>query len=255
MPITSSASRNIKKLTSKWFDKTTFKQLTYRKLSKSGRNKQGRIIIWTKSSLKRRLLLPKINYSYRDQYIGVIGTFKLLPFQNKLTALVFFSSGGITYLQSTDKFKQVFSFVYFPTKYTKMRSLLPDPLLFTLCYAKPLTKVSLVELFPGSGIQYIRSSGTSALLIKSDQKKHVAVLQLPSGVKKSFSLYSLASLGSVSLKIKKLTSNTKSGYYRIFGLKSKVRGVAMNPVDHPHGGRAKSIKYPRTPWGKTTKFK
>ena len=255
MPITSSASRNIKKLTSKWFDKTTFKQLTYRKLSKSGRNKQGRIIIWTKSSLKRRLLLPKINYSYRDQYIGIIGTFKLLPFQNKLTALVFFSSGGITYKQSTDKFKQVFSFVYFPTKYTKMRSLLPDPLLFTLCYAKPLTKVSLVELFPGSGIQYIRSSGTSALLIKSDQKKHVAVLQLPSGVKKSFSLYSLASLGSVSLKIKKLTSNTKSGYYRTFGLKSKVRGVAMNPVDHPHGGRAKSIKYPRTPWGKTTKFK
>jgi ribosomal protein L2 len=34
-----------------------------------------------------------------------------------------------------------------------------------------------------------------------------------------------------------------------------VRGVAMNPTDHPHGGRAKSIKYQRTPWGKTTKFK
>lgn len=255
MPIVSSASRNIKKLTSKWFEKTSFKQLTYRKISKAGRNKYGRIIVWTKSSLKCRLLFPKINYSYRDQFIGIVGTFRLIPFQNKLTVLVFFSSGGVTYLQSTDKFKKVFSFVYFPTKYNRMRRLLPDPLLFTLCYAKPLTKVCLVELFPGSGIQYIRSSGTSALLIKSDPKKHTAVLQLPSGVKKSFSLYSLTSLGSVSLKIKKLVSNTKSGYYRTFGVKSHVRGVAMNPVDHPHGGRAKSIKYPRTPWGKTTKFK
>jgi large subunit ribosomal protein L2 len=57
------------------------------------------------------------------------------------------------------------------------------------------------------------------------------------------------------LKNKRLVTNTKSGYWRSFGLKPHVRGVARNPVDHPHGGRAKSIKYPRTPWGKTTKFK
>jgi large subunit ribosomal protein L2 len=50
-------------------------------------------------------------------------------------------------------------------------------------------------------------------------------------------------------------TNTRSGYWRNFGLKPHVRGVARNPVDHPHGGRAKSIKYPRTPWGKTTKYK
>jgi large subunit ribosomal protein L2 len=50
-------------------------------------------------------------------------------------------------------------------------------------------------------------------------------------------------------------ANTKSGYWRSFGLKSIVRGVAMNPVDHPHGGRTKAIRYQRTPWGKTTKYK
>jgi large subunit ribosomal protein L2 len=49
--------------------------------------------------------------------------------------------------------------------------------------------------------------------------------------------------------------NGKAGYWKIYGKKPLVRGVAMNPVDHPHGGRGKSIKYPRTPWGKTTKFK
>jgi large subunit ribosomal protein L2 len=53
----------------------------------------------------------------------------------------------------------------------------------------------------------------------------------------------------------KKSANGKAGYWRSFGLKSIVRGVAMNPVDHPHGGRTKAVKYPRTPWGHTTKYK
>jgi len=44
-----------------------------------------------------------------------------------------------------------------------------------------------------------------------------------------------------------MLKNTKAGFYKNFGRNSIVRGVAMNPVDHPHGGRTKSIKYPRTP--------
>jgi large subunit ribosomal protein L2 len=136
-----------------------------------------------------------------------------------------------------------------------MSAYLKDPSLFLIYKIKRLSKVSLLELFPGSGIQYARSSGSYAKLIKLDLPAHVATIQLPSGVKKVFSIYSLVSLGSVSLKIKKKITNTKSGFYRVFGKKSMVRGVARNPVDHPHGGRTKSIKYPRTPWGKTTKFK
>jgi large subunit ribosomal protein L2 len=62
-------------------------------------------------------------------------------------------------------------------------------------------------------------------------------------------------LGSLALHDNKNFLNGKAGYWRNFGVKPLVRGVAMNPVDHPHGGRTKSIKYPRTPWGKTTKFK
>ena len=62
-------------------------------------------------------------------------------------------------------------------------------------------------------------------------------------------------LGCLEPKDHKNMNNTKSGYWRALGIKSTVRGVAKNPVDHPHGGRTKSIKYPRTPWGKTTKFK
>jgi large subunit ribosomal protein L2 len=62
-------------------------------------------------------------------------------------------------------------------------------------------------------------------------------------------------LGPVSLSIKRKITNTKSGFWRTFGIKPIVRGVARNPIDHPHGGRTKAIRYPRTPWGKTTKFK
>jgi large subunit ribosomal protein L2 len=50
-------------------------------------------------------------------------------------------------------------------------------------------------------------------------------------------------------------TNVKSGYWRSFGVKPIVRGVAMNPVDHPHGGRTKAVRYQRTPWGHTTKYK
>ena len=254
MRIVSNASRNINKLTSLWLDKTPFKQLTWRKVSKAGRGKSGLIVVWTKSSIKQRLLFPKINYSLRTRFLSVVGTFRLIPFQNKLVALSFLASGGITYLQSTDKFK-LFDFTYFPSKSSFLQQYMRDPILFVLIYVKRLSKVSLLELYPHLGIQYVRSAGTSAKLIKFDMQLHTALLQLPSGVRKTFSVYALASLGAVALKNKRLVTNTKSGYWRNFGLKPHVRGVARNPVDHPHGGRAKSIKYPRTPWGKTTKFK
>lgn len=80
-----------------------------------------------------------------------------------------------------------------------------------------------------------------------DTRTNTAVIKLPSGVKKVFSIYSLASLGQVFTNDKKLLKNNKAGYYSNLGHKPKVRGVAMNPVDHPHGGRTKAIRYPRTP--------
>jgi large subunit ribosomal protein L2 len=120
---------------------------------------------------------------------------------------------------------------------------------------KKLSFISCLELLPGLGAQYVRSSGTKARIIKLDSSSHSALIQLPSGVKKIFSYYSFVMLGRLSLAENLNFLNGKAGYWRSFGLKSLVRGVAMNPVDHPHGGRTKAVKYPRTPWGKTTKFK
>ena len=149
----------------------------------------------------------------------------------------------------------MFGFNYFRMQRASSRDFTPQPNLFLLGHINRLSRISLLELFPGAGIKYVRSSGSVAKLIKVDLNAHTAVVQLPSGVRKVFSVYSLASQGQVSLKDKKLTSCTKAGFWKSFGKKSIVRGVAMNPIDHPHGGRTKAIKYPRTPWGKTTKFK
>lgn len=226
----------------------------WRKISKAGRGKSGRIVLWTKSSIKRRLRFPKINYNFRSRVLSFVATFRLIPFQHKLVALSFLGSGGVTYLPVTDKF-QVLSFTYFPSRLLRHNPLLPNPRLFTFLTMKRLSRVSLVELAPKLGVQYVRSSGCFAKFIKTNMYRHTATIQLPSGVRKAFSLYSIVSLGAVALRAKRLTANTKSGYWRSFGVKPRVRGIARNPVDHPHGGRTKSIKYPRTPWGKTTKRK
>jgi large subunit ribosomal protein L2 len=86
-------------------------------------------------------------------------------------------------------------------------------------------------------------------------KRNTALVILPSGVRKVFSVFSIGSIGPVPITDSKYWKNNKAGLYRNFGRKSIVRGVAMNPIDHPNGGRTKSLNYPRTPWGKTTKYK
>ena len=87
-----------------------------------------------------------------------------------------------------------------------------DSSIGVLMRIRVLSKISLIELYPGAGIQYIRSAGSSGRFIKLDLETHTALVRLPSGVRKSFSLYSIASIGSVSLRIKRLVRNTESGF-------------------------------------------
>lgn len=75
-----------------------------------------------------------------------------------------------------------------------------------------LKKVSLLELYPGLGVQYVRSGGVSATMVRLNLKNHTGVVRLPSGVKKAFSLYSLVTFGPVALKEKRRVRNTRSGY-------------------------------------------
>lgn len=114
--------------------------------------------------------------------------------------------------------------------------------------------INSIESSVRSKVQYIKSNGVGGKILSTNFANYSILIQLPSGAKKVFSRYAKASVGVILLN-KKNYMNTKSGYWRNLGYNVVVRGVAMNPVDHPHGGRTKSIRYPRTPWGFTTKYK
>jgi len=243
--------------TSKWYDRQPQKNLTLRKKSSGGRSSlTGRTIVWTKQSILRKIKLPLINYNFRCKEPGFVSTFRLTPFSNKLIALTVFASGSYSYFPVTDSVK-MFSILAFRNSNVRSRtwSTLNTAHYSFIRLLPAFKKISNLELRPGAGIKYVRSAGCSAKIVKFDKSMHVALIKLPSGVRKFFSVHAMGILGSCALKIKKKLMNTKSGFWRSYGLKPRVRGVARNPVDHPHGGRTKSIKYPRTPWGKTTKYK
>lgn len=232
---------------------TKLKNLSLRKKWKAGRNVSGRVVIRTKSSLLIKNKIIKVNFNLRYVKLGFVGSFTFIPFKNKLLSLIYYPNGSFAYYLSTEHHK-LFSFIYY-NFYKKLKKIKIKNTFCMLFQIKKLSFVSCLELLPGLGAQYTRSSGTHARIIKFDFENYSVLLKLPSGVKKIFSYYSFVMLGKLSLEENFNCLNGKAGYWRSFGNKSLVRGVAMNPVDHPHGGRTKTVKYPRTPWGKTTKFK
>lgn len=112
--------------------------------------------------------------------------------------------------------------------------------------------VSSIELFPGSRASIARSAG-SAVTVLSGEGGFVQV-KMPSGEIRKFSDDCLATVGQVSNVDHNLVRLGKAGRMRHKGVRPRVRGKAMNPVDHPHGGGEGhspiGMKAPKTPWGK-----
>jgi large subunit ribosomal protein L2 len=114
--------------------------------------------------------------------------------------------------------------------------------------------VHCIEMKPGKGAQIARSAGTSAQLVAREGAH--ATLRLRSGEMRKVLIDCCATLGEVSNSEHSLRSLGKAGAKRWRGVRPTVRGVAMNPVDHPHGGgegRTSGGRHPVTPWGKPTK--
>ncbi|PWC83948.1 50S ribosomal protein L2 [Azospirillum sp. TSH100] len=113
-----------------------------------------------------------------------------------------------------------------------------------------------VELKAGKGGQVARSAGTYLQLVGRDGG--YAQLKLPSGELRMVRGECMATLGAVSNPDQMNTNLGKAGRNRWLGVRPSVRGVAMNPIDHPHGGgegRTSGGRHPVTPWGKPTKGK
>ena len=118
------------------------------------------------------------------------------------------------------------------------------------------TIVHNVEMKPGKGGQLARSAGTYVQLVGRDQG--YAQLKLASGELRVVRGECLATIGAVSNPDQSNINLGKAGRNRWLGKRPAVRGVAMNPIDHPHGGgegRTSGGRHPVTPWGKPTKGK
>lgn len=100
---------------------------------------------------------------------------------------------------------------------------------------------------------YAKANGTYCQLLEVMEDLKIAKVKLPSGNSKVVSIYTPVTLGRVANPLLNKTVVGKAGYLKYNGLKPKVRGVAMNPVDHPHGGRTKTNQPEVSPWGWVTK--
>ncbi|PXF41828.1 50S ribosomal protein L2 [Gracilariopsis chorda] len=126
----------------------------------------------------------------------------------------------------------------------------------TLRHVPVGTTVHNIELRPGYGGQMCRSAGTSARVLERDESKGLALLRLQSKEQRLVRLSCMVSIGQVSNPEHKNQSFGKAGRMRWKGIRPTVRGVAMNPVDHPHGGGEGKTSGGRpsvSKWGMPTK--
>lgn len=109
-----------------------------------------------------------------------------------------------------------------------------------------------IELVPGRGGILVRTAGSSATILNKEGK--YAQVRMPSGEVRLIHLEGYASIGELSNPLHSAVRIAKAGRKRHMGIRPTVRGKAMNPVDHPHGGgegnTSIGLKHPKTPWGK-----
>src|ERR1700694_4871774 len=117
-----------------------------------------------------------------------------------------------------------------------------------LRFIPPGTQVHNLELSPGKGAQVVRAAGGSAQLLSKEGD--LALVKLPSGEVRKFDVGCMATVGQVGNLAHEDETYGKAGRTRWHGRRPTVRGVAMNPVDHPHGGGEGRVKgnHPQTPW-------
>jgi large subunit ribosomal protein L2 len=116
------------------------------------------------------------------------------------------------------------------------------------------TIIHNIELRPGTGGQLVRGAGTSAQLVAKEGK--YAHVKLSSGETRMIPLVCSATVGQVGNSENNRVRMGKAGRNRVRGIRPTVRGVAMNPVDHPHGGgegKSSGGRHPVSPWGMPTK--
>ncbi len=214
---------------------------------KAGRNSSGRITVWHKGGRHKRIY--RIIDFKRDKFDvpGTIQTIEYDPYRSANISLVKYADGEYRYIITPEGINKgdtiISSKVQAPIKIGNALPLEKIP---------PGTNVHNIELVPGKGAQLCRAAGTYATVSGFDDK--YAIIKLPSTELRKVLKTCMATIGEVGAKDHNLISYGKAGRKRWKGIRPTVRGVAMNPIDHPHGGgegRGKG-NHPSTPWGLPT---
>jgi len=110
-----------------------------------------------------------------------------------------------------------------------------------------------IEMYPQQGAQLVRAGGTSASILQ--KTKNFVTIKLPSGECRAIPKHCKAFFGSLTNEKHTQINWKKAGKSRWLNIRPTVRGVAKNPIDHPHGGNTSGGCLPVTPWAKLTKGK
>jgi large subunit ribosomal protein L2 len=226
------------------------KSLLATKKKTAGRNVHGRI------TSRRRGGGVKQKYriiDFKRQKLDIPATVKTIEYDPNRTcniALIAYADGEKAYILAPNGLKEGDVVISSDNADIKVGNskLLKDIPIGTLIHN--------VELNPKSGGQLARSAGSYAQLMGKEEKE--ALLRLPSGEMRKVKINCRASIGQVGNLEHEQINIGKAGKNRLRGIRPSVRGVVMNPVDHPHGGgegKTSGGRHPVTPWGKPTRGK
>nr|YP_010045970.1 ribosomal protein L2 [Platycerium bifurcatum]QPG86016.1 ribosomal protein L2 [Platycerium bifurcatum] len=221
------------------------KQLTYFRMSKGGRNNMGIITSRHRGGGHKRLY-RKIDFRRNKLNVdGRVASIEYDPNRNAFICLINYTDGHKKYILHPRGIKV-----------GDIITSSPDASI-SVGNALPLTKIPLgtiihnIEIRSGKGGQLVRSAGTAAKVVAKEGK--LATIRLPSDEIRLISQNCLASIGRIGNIDINNEGLGKAGSKRWLGRRPKVRGSAMNPVDHPHGGGEGKTsigrKTPSTPWG------
>ena len=224
------------------------KKLTKALRKSGGRNNKGRITVRHRGGGHRRRY--RIIDFKRDKtdIVATVATIEYDPNRSANIALLHYADGEKRYILSPFRLKVGDQVVSSPSAKLKIGNALHLKNIPT-----GLT-VHNVEMTPGKGGQMVRSAGTGAQVMAHDGG--FTTLKLPSGEIRLVRSECYAVIGEVGNKSHEQIVSGKAGRTRWLGRRPSVRGVAMNPVDHPMGGgegKSSGGRHPCTPWGKPTK--
>jgi len=230
--------------------KSPERKLTTALRKTGGRNNRGRITSRHRGGGHRRRY--RIIDFKRNKYdmSGEVLSVEYDPNRSSRIALIEYEDGEKRYIIAADGLRVG----------NKIISTLNSQIPFNVGNAMPLglipegLLVHNIELKPGKGAQMARSAGSYARIMASESG--MITLKLPSGEMRMVSGNCFATIGMVGNKSHESIVIGKAGRKRWLGRRPKVRGVVMNPVDHPHGGgegRTSGGRHPVSPWGMPTK--